>query len=194
MAPPTQRLVRIAGVISQVQTPRGDVTIRPVREAEAEAYRDLRLEGLRLHPGAFGADFESSSARPLAFWHERARQGAGGDEGVLYVADAAGALVGLTALIRNDLRKTRHGASIVGVYVRPEWRGLRIADALLHACINYAQRLGIRVLRLGVATDNLPAIRVYARCGFTVYGIEPESVQVDGVYQDELLMARRLVP
>jgi len=174
------------------QTPRGDVTIRPTREEDAQAYRALRLEALRAHPEAFGMDYETSAAQPLEHWQERMRSGAGGSEGVTYVAEAAGELIGMTVLVRNDLAKTRHAGSIFGVYTHPDWRGAGVADALLAACVAYARALGIRLLRLGVVTTNASAIRLYQRCGFRVYGVEPESIQHDGVYYDELLMARRI--
>jgi len=179
-------------MITTIATPRGDVLIRPTREDDAPAYRALRLQGLQAHPEAFGMDYETSAARPIEYWEERMRGGAGSAEGVTYVADAAGELVGMTALVRNDLAKTRHAGSIFGVYTHPGWRGSGVADALIEACVAYARALGLRLLRLGVATTNMSAIRLYQRNGFQVYGVEPEAIQHDGVYYDELLMARRL--
>jgi RimJ/RimL family protein N-acetyltransferase len=173
-------------------TDRGDVLIRPTREEDAAAYRALRLEGLRAHPEVFGADYATSAARPIEYWQERMRGGAGGPEGITYVAEAAGELIGMTALVRNDLAKTRHAGSIFGVYTHPDWRGTGVADALLEACAGYARVLCIRLIRLGVVTTNASAIRLYQRCGFRVYGVEPESIHHDGVYYDELLMARRI--
>lgn len=173
-------------------TPRGEVTIRPTREDDAPKYRALRLKGLQDHPTVFGSDYATSAARPIEYWQERMRNGAGNDEQVTYVAEAAGALIGMTTMVRNDLPKTRHAGSIFGVYTHPDWRGSGVADALLEACAAYARGLGVRLLRLGVATNNTSAIRLYVRCGYSVYGIEPESLQVDGSYYDELLMARRL--
>jgi RimJ/RimL family protein N-acetyltransferase len=173
-------------------TDRGDVVIRPTREADAPLYRALRLQGLQAHPEAFGADYETSAARPIEYWKERMRSGAGSAEGITYVADAGGELVGMTALVRNDMLKTRHAGSIFGVYTHPAWRGAGVADALLEACADYARALGIRLLRLGVVTTNPSAIRLYQRCGYWVYGIEPESIYHNGKYYDELLMARRI--
>jgi RimJ/RimL family protein N-acetyltransferase len=175
---------------SIIHTSNGDVLIRPTQTDDAAAYRQLRLESLRAHPEAFGADYETSAARPLAYWQDRMRQGAGGQHGVTYVAEARGRLVGMTALVRNELLKTRHSGSIFGVYVHPTWRGAGIADALIEACVAYAQQLGLRLVKLGVVTTNVSAIRLYQRCGFRVYGVEPEAIQHDGVYYDELLMAR----
>jgi RimJ/RimL family protein N-acetyltransferase len=179
-------------VITTIDTPRGTVTIRPTNADDAPDYRELRLQGLRDHPEAFGADYETSAARPIEYWQERMRTGAGGPEGVTYIAEAAGELIGITALVRNDLAKTRHAGSIFGVYTRPDWRATGVADALIEACLDYAHELGLRLVRLGVATTNTSAIRLYHRRGFSVYGVEPESIFHDGVYYDELLMARRI--
>jgi RimJ/RimL family protein N-acetyltransferase len=179
-------------MIATITTARGDVLIRPTRIDDAAAYRALRLAGLQGHPEAFGADYATSAARPIEYWQERMASGAGGEHGVTYVADAAGALIGMTALVRNDLPKTRHAGSIFGVYTHPDWRGSGVADALLGACVAYAAALGLRLVRLGVVTTNASAIRLYQRCGFQVYGVEPEALYVNGIYYDELLMARRI--
>ena len=53
---------------------------------------------------------------------------------------------------------------------------------------------GVLIVKLGVSTTNTPAIRCYARCGFTIYGIEPKAVCYDGVFYDELLMAKAIEP
>src|SRR3954451_8175299 len=165
-----------------IQTSKGDVHIRPTRTDDAPAYRALRLEGLRAHPEAFGADYASTAARPLERWQESMQSGAGGEQGITYVAEAAGELIGMTALVRNELAKTRHAGSIFGVYTRADWRGTGVADALLEACVEHARQLGMRLVQLGVVTGNAGAIRLYLRCAFTVYGVEPESIQHKGVY------------
>ena len=78
----------------------------------------------------------------------------------------------------------------MGVYVRSEWRGLWIADELIATCHEWARAQEIKILKLGVAATNTPAIRCYARCGFTVYGTEPQAIYVNGTMYDELLMMR----
>jgi RimJ/RimL family protein N-acetyltransferase len=178
----------------ELQTPRGPVGIRPTQETDADAYRDLRLEGLRTHPEAFGEAHAASLARPPERWQQTVRDGAGGDLSILYVANAGGTLVGMTGIYRLDGAKMRHSANIWGVYVRPGWRGAGIADALIGACVGWARELELRLVKLSVVTSNAAAIRRYIRCGFSVYGVEPEVIYHDGVYYDELLMVRRLSP
>jgi RimJ/RimL family protein N-acetyltransferase len=175
-----------------ITTARGEVLLRPARREDATAYRDLRLDALQRSPAAFGADYESSAARPLIFWEERMADGALGEQGVTYLALADGVLIGMTSLVRNTLAKTQHSAAIFGVYVSPGWRGAGVADALVAACLAHGRALGLRVVRLGVVTTNASAIRLYLRHGFAVYGVEREALFVNGVYHDELLMTCRL--
>jgi ribosomal protein S18 acetylase RimI-like enzyme len=179
-------------MISEIDTPRGLVTIRPTREDDTVVYRELRLEALRTHPEAFGADYEESLGRPIERWQQNVRDGAGTELGITYVAEAAGALVGITGIYRDSGAKMQHRATIWGVYVRADWRGAGIADALIAACIDWARGRGLRLATLSVVTTNAAAIRCYVRCGFSVYGMEPEVIYHNGIYYDELLMVRRL--
>ena len=47
-------------------------------------------------------------------------------------------------------------------------------------------------VHLGVAADNLPALRLYRQAGFELYGTDPRFMKVDGRYIDEHLMVRFL--
>jgi len=76
------------------------------------------------------------------------------------------------------------------MYVQPDWRGFHIAEELVKACMDWARSQEAKIVKLGVTATNTAAIRCYARCGFQVYGIEPQALYYDGVFYDELLMAR----
>jgi ribosomal protein S18 acetylase RimI-like enzyme len=97
----------------------------------------------------------------------------------------------MAGLVRGHWPKTRHSGTLWGVYVQPEWRGHHVAEALLDTCLAWAQAHEVMIVKLAVVTTNTPAIRCYVRCGFAVYGIEPKAIYYDGVYYDELLMAKR---
>lgn len=176
----------------EILTSGGVVVLRPTAEADAPAYRVLRLEALEQAPSAFGADYAQSAALPPEHWRERMRSGAGDAQGVTYVACAGAALVGMTRLSCEESPKTRHYAHLYSVYVTPAWRGLRLAEALIEVCAAWGRAAGLRRLRLTVNSTNAAAIRTYLRCGFSVCGVEPESLFWDGVYYDELVMVRRL--
>jgi RimJ/RimL family protein N-acetyltransferase len=171
-------------------TERGPITIRAATLADAMPYRDLRLEALQDSPTAFGADYEKNLSHPPKYWEDRLTMEP--DEETLFFAEHEGNLIGMTGIFRGRSRKSRHGAWIWGVYVAPAWRGLRIAAELIDSCIAWAREKEIVVVKLGVSATNEPAIRCYERCGFTTYGTEPRAILYEGVYYDELLMARAL--
>ncbi len=176
----------------KLETSKGTILIRGAQESDATAFRDLRLEGLKLHPDAFGAAYERDAAQPLEFWQERIRTYADPRRGTIQFAVAGESLAGVTGIYRDDGAKTRHNTHIWGVYVRPDWRGAGIADALIEACVGWAEAEQVSIVKLGVATNNPGAIRCYLRCGFSIYGVEPDALRVDGVSIDEFLMARRI--
>lgn len=176
----------------QLETKHGPVAVRPTRPPDAPRLRDLRLDALARNPEAYGQTYEEAAARPAESWLEWAERGAGGPRGVTFVADAGDSLVGIAALVRPEAAKFRHAGAIQAVYVRPAWRGADLAGALIEACAGWAADEGMRLLRLTVVTDNVAAIRCYARRGFVVYGVEQEALHHNGAYYDELLMARKL--
>jgi len=175
---------------SLLTTPKGPLTIRLAEVDDAARLRLLRLEALADAPIAFAADYDRTEAEPLSFWIQRINERAQGNQSVIYVAEAGEGLVGMTGLVRGHWQKTGHGGIIWGVYVQLAWRGLHIAEALIEGCIAWGKGLGMTVVKLGVMTGNAPAIRCYLRCGFSVYGVDPQAICYNGVTYDELLMAR----
>ncbi len=169
----------------------GEVVLRAARVEDVEAFRELRLEALRTHPEAFGADYATELARPLTYWAETLERVAG-DTAVIILATHQQALIGMTGVQRGFSVKTQHGGLIWGVYVRSAWRGHHIADALLATAMEWARARGTQHVKLAVVTTNVPAIRCYVRCGFSVYGVATHAIYHAGQYYDELLMARPL--
>jgi GNAT superfamily N-acetyltransferase len=166
------------------------VTIRPAQAGDAPAYRELRLEALRSHPEAFTHDYDAYQEKPLSYWEERLREL--NNENMMFFAVHENQLVGMCGILRGTSKKSQHNSLITGMYLQPAWRGHGIADALIEACIAWAEVLGTTVVRLAVVTTSTSAIHCYTRCGFTEYGIEPQMIYQDGVMYDELLMIRKI--
>jgi ribosomal protein S18 acetylase RimI-like enzyme len=166
--------------------------IRLTTEADAEAYRKLRLLSLQQHPEAYGTDYVEQMQYPIETWRERMRNSHDGDS-ANFVAEVDSALVGMSVVVRDGAAKMRHTAHIYSVYLHPDWRGHGIARALIEACIAWTQERGLAQLKLSVVTTNVAAIGLYLRCGFSVYGVDPDVLRVGGARYDELLMVRRLV-
>jgi len=171
---------------SIISTTQGEVLIRAAALADADAYRELRLAALKNHPTAFGQNYEDILSRPQEYWVERLSQNQ--DEVALYFSEHEDQLIGMTGIFRPASQKVKHSASIWGVYVVPAWRGLHIAEAMIHACLEWAKVQKIAIVKLAVVTTNQSARQCYERIGFTTYGIEPQAIFYDDKYYDEYLM------
>ena len=102
-------------------------------------------------------------------------------------------LVGSVVVGRATARKQRHKGYIWGVYVHANHRGQGIARALLTEALAFLLALGgLRQILLDVTAGNAGATALYEAFGFTEYGREPESLCIDGVYFDAVLMVLSL--
>ena len=160
-------------------------TIRLLREDEAALYRDIRLEGLRLHPYSFGAAFEQESQEPLPFFTARVAAG-------VFGGFRDGQLLGVAGFMRETGLKRAHKAHLWGMYVRPEARGTGLARMIVEAVLDHA-RGRVELVQLSVTEGNVPARRLYEAVGFVPYGIEHHALRVDGQYFDEIHMVKLLV-
>jgi ribosomal protein S18 acetylase RimI-like enzyme len=163
------------------------IQIRRLVPADATLYRDIRLEGLRRSPEAFGSTFEAEDARPLAFFSERL----GGS--AAFGAFHGSELVGIAGLLIREGQKEAHKGLLVGRYVRPSARNAGVGRRLVETIIEFA-RQRVELIRLSVVRDNEQARRLYERLGFLEYGLELRALKQDGRYYDEVLMAKDLKP
>lgn len=157
---------------------------------DAAAYRELRLEALQESPTAFSADYQKNLHEPPKYWEDRLTLHP--DEAALFLAVHEHKLIGMTGIFRGSSSKTRHAATVWGVYVKPEWRGLHIAEELIRACLDWAMARQVVVAHLGVTATNRSAICCYERCGFQICGTEPRALFYQGTFYDFYLMSRSL--
>ena len=165
-----------------------DVTIRALAPADAEAYRALRLEALATAPGAFSSSHQEEAA--LSLENFRARIPTGGRSAV-FGAFAGAELVGIAGFVANDRIKQRHKGALVGLFVRPQWRGRGVGERLVRHVMAHAAK-HVLLLQATVVTTNDPARRIYHRLGFIPYGTERKALCVDGVFHDDELLALEL--
>jgi len=161
-------------------------TLRRLTVDDAEAFRDIRLEGLRLTPQAFTAALSQEEVRPLdefRRWMETHH--------VLGAFDAGGGLQAVMGLHLSDSPRTGHIGEIWGVYLREGARGTGLARRMLTTLVD-AARGRVEALQLGVGVYNTPARRLYASAGFVDVAYMPRVVRVEDVYYDEILMRRPL--
>lgn len=94
-----------------------------------------------------------------------------------FEAWSGGRLVGLVAVYCNDQEKRI--AYITSVSLLHQWMGKGIAATLMAQCIEHMKMLGMRQISLQVATDNVPAIKLYEKSGFVAGSMKPPFVTMN---------------
>lgn len=100
-----------------------------------------------------------------------------------------GVLVG-NALLSGvfDKKKAMHRATFSIALLKCAW-GQGLGQKMLSELIGFAKRAGYEQLELEVVSTNMPAISLYKKLGFVVYGERPRSFKLkNGTYSNELLM------
>lgn len=164
----------------------GPMTVRRLRRTDVSRYRQLMLDGYHLHPDAFTASVAERGVLPLAWWEARLADGERPDELVMGAWDADD-LVGAAGLRFETRPKTRHKASLFGMYVRCSAARAGVGTRLVEALLAQArERCGIRIVQLTVTDGNRAAQALYARCGFIAFGTEPLAITTADGYADKL--------
>jgi RimJ/RimL family protein N-acetyltransferase len=162
-----------------------NLQIRRVTPADVALYRGIRLEGLQRNPEAFGSTFEFESAQAENWFAERLASSE--VLGAWHNAD----LVGVVGFRVQQGMKVAHKGVLWGMYVKPEFRKTGAARRLVDALIDIASKQ-VELVQLTVWEGNAAARRLYANAGFVDYGIEINALKQNGVYYDEVLMAKAL--
>jgi ribosomal protein S18 acetylase RimI-like enzyme len=165
----------------------GAVTVRVLSPDDAIAVRQLRLEGLRLAPHAFGSAWEEEAPLPLAWWRTRLSGPAR-----WLGAEIDAQLAGLTVVSLNLRMKHAHNADIGAVYVAERFRRRGVAEALMQSAMAYLRTTSAQNVSLYVSADNIAAQKLYERFGFSVCGQLRRELNVDGSFSDELLMRTQI--
>jgi GNAT superfamily N-acetyltransferase len=178
----------------------GDYVIRSIRADEWPAVKELRLRALRdpVADLAYLETYDDAAARPDSFWRERAAGGAEGASGAQQiVAEGPGGLwLGTLTVLVEEAGSTdwagfpveRRQGHVVGVFVRPEWRGSGLTKALFEAGLDWAWANGAERVRLIVHPDNGRAQGAYRKAGFVPSGRRVPLVGGPGDYELEYVL------
>lgn len=164
--------------------------LRLLRPDDAPAYVELRRLALTDAPWAFhsspdhdrGLDAagvartlaEAGSAVAGAWWP-------GPAHGSAPRADAAPALASVAMIQREPRPKRAHVAWLMGVFTRPDARGIGLAERVCGLALDTARAWpGLAVVHLGVSEASPGARRLYERLGFVAWGHELDALRVDG--------------
>lgn len=153
--------------------------IRQLTDADALAYHELRLRGLRDHPEAFTSSFEEESIKPLDWAQKRLAQSPEARYNFVLGAFSDARLIGILGVSVEPRTKIQHKGNVFGMYVAPEYAGRGAGQRLLTACIKRARGIpGLEQLQLTVTEGNVRAKSLYEKAGFRAFGLEPNSIRV----------------
>lgn len=155
--------------------------------ADLGPYRALMLEAYDDPSDAFTSTAAERAAEPDAWWMRRLRDPSGLT--AVWGALEQGALLGTVAIELAAKPRTRHKASIIGMYVRPAARGKGAGRALMAAALEHCRlRAGLAVVQLTVTEGNEAALALYRSFGFREYGVEPKAIRGGSGYRSKVHM------
>ena len=111
------------------------------------------------------------------------------DPNILLIVGTVNDTIISAAQIYSPVRKKIAHNCEVGISVRKEYWGKGVGTAIMGELIRHARERGtIRNITLGVKADNNNAIALYEKYGFLKIGVHKDYFNIDGNYDDEILM------
>ena len=160
----------------------GYLEIRALGEYDTEDFQHLRLRALKEFPDAFGLSSETVATR--------LRRAVESQDDFTLGAYRDGELVGMVGFYRDSGGgKMRHKGHVWGMYVTSKRQGQGVGRSLMRELLARAALLpGLEQVHLAVVTRMGPARGLYESLGFETYGVEPNSLIIDGERLDEAHM------
>lgn len=112
---------------------------------------------------------------------------------LLLIAEIGGRHIGNCSLMSiGGYKRYRHRCDIA-IALYKEYCGLGIGKAMLETVLDIAEKAGYEQAELEVIADNKPAIALYEKLGFKIYGTFPDNMKYeDSSYVDAYWMMKKL--
>lgn len=111
-----------------------------------------------------------------------------GQRSALFVADAAGAVVGAADCHGGAYPKNRHVGDL-GIAIRDGWREVGLGRVLMERVLDWMRARGFEKATLCVFATNVRARRLYESLGFRTEGVRRKQIRIRGELVDEVFMA-----
>lgn len=155
--------------------------IRLLAEQDSQVWKQLRLEALQNAPESFASSYEEEVNYFDDHWKTSLQKS---DIFGAFIDDVLIATAGFYRLITL---KTKHRGVLFGMYTTPKHCGKCIASHLIEAVINHAKSQVVQI-HLACVTTNMPAIKLYQKHNFKIYGTEPSALKIGDAFFNEHLM------
>jgi RimJ/RimL family protein N-acetyltransferase len=158
---------------------------RRLRPTDALSYQRVLLEAFELHPEVFSARAAHQASLSEGDWTARLSS----EQDQLFGVFIDAELAGIVGLAFDYHARSRHKATLFGLYVSPPFRrqglGMALARMVLEHAVQYPD---IRWVELTVMAGNEAALHLYPRCGFVQFGLEPLAIRVGDEYYDKVYL------
>ena len=165
--------------------------IRQLEPNDSVEYFKLRLEGLQMHPEAFGTGAEDWSKATDSEVKNLLKKSNPDDFVIGYFKGEK--LAGVVGLKREKKHSVDHKGTVWGLFVSPEFRKQSIAKSLIGELVSRAaQNKNLLYLRAVVTVSPINAITVFTNCGFSAYGTEKHGIKEGSRFFDQCFMAHNI--
>ncbi|CAN5525502.1 hypothetical protein BH10ACI1_BH10ACI1_28150 [soil metagenome] len=107
--------------------------------------------------------------------------------GQIFFGEMNGEICGTVALINND----NESFELAKMAVAPKYRGLKIGDKLMSACLEYAVKKDKKRIFLLSNTKLIPALNLYKKFGFVEIPLDPNLPYMRTDIQMELRLENK---
>ena len=165
------------------------VEVRETVMPDWPALRDIRLAALRDAPEAFSSTYAEQVNFGPEQWQQRIARGG---TFLAFLPGIGGPGLSPTepAGMAGGYQEAPGVAELISMFVRPQARGHGVGEALIDAVIGWALAHDAASVHLWVTETNVPARRLYERCGFTPTGERQPLPSKPAL--DEIAMSRPL--
>jgi len=98
-------------------------------------------------------------------------------------------IVGSLIFVRGEYRKNKHAGQFE-IFIRQEFRGKGIGQKLIKELLKWAKQHKIKRIELEVWGNNLSAIKLYKKIGFTTEGRKKKAYKINSKYVDGIIMSK----
>lgn len=164
-----------------------NISIRKLTENDLNEYFHLRLEALKISPTNYLSSYEEEQKTGHQFYQDILQSHTSNN--VIFGAYNNNKLIGVLGIYQETRIKTKHKCILWGFYVQPAFRNLGAGKILLTNAIDYVKtHLDCTAIHLTVEASNIIAKKIYESFGFTVWGVEPKAILVNGKYYNDCHM------
>lgn len=168
-----------------------NIKILNAADVKWEAYRDLRLQGLREEPHAFGSSHDEEKMASSLDWQARLEKYKQGNRNWMVFAGDGEKLIGMVGAWQSDEDHLKQIVNLMATFVDRNFRGKGVSKLLMDALIGQLKKSQIKKIKLDVNVKQTAAVQLYSNFGFKIVG--EESVQLgDGNYYDVYVMEKAL--